>query len=694
MSHAHGEPTNHLDTVSLALAEARSVQDITEIVRTLVASALNAHADLMLFDDVSDLVPDPVGVALSPDGDTGLVCLVALIPDRQGLLEFRFPGRHTLEPNERLLIKALAALCSQALMRVEELAASSRAVERLHRLEQMSGMGLLQMNLEELLAVLPSRVAHALGCETARIFLTNGDGSELYEAGSHGLTELSPTRAFDQGLTGRVVGQKKGKIFADITAEDVVGSLPATVSTVAAVPLLSDERVEGVLDVGASAGRRFAEDDLLLLELAAERIATAIDRSRTFREEQARRFRSEFLADLAQVLNARKAIQATADGVARLTVEWLCERCVMILTLPGRDSPLRVVAERLDTPDGPSVVIDVSDQAEGGSPDWLAGAHHENQPLEGPTMDLGSFQVWRAGERGPFDVNECDLLEEAATRIATTLEFQLVHATQRTMARELQRSLLPVGLPGVDGCEMAVAYWSASETQAVGGDFFDVFPVSPTRWGVLIGDVSGKGVKAAAMTGIARHTARAASRHGHSPSQVLTWVHDAFDSERETSDSYCSAVFGFLDRIGDSFEFDFSVGGHPLPVLARPGRPSEPVGRTGTVLGLIDKVTLHETTVTLAPGDTLLLYTDGVTDVPGDNAMDDEQLFAFIDRLLAGEPSAARIAESMETGLRRRYQDIRKDDTIVLVLQNRGSNETPSEVFYDQSGADSAPLWS
>ncbi len=684
IGHGAVEPFLEMDEFAIGLAAARSVEEIAEIVSTVAGGALGARARLILSSDTpgNDTgVPRPsaqLGDAKHeeqrPTGTDAAAAVyrVPLIPLETGFLEFRFEEPQDLAPLQRLYMKAMALLSNQALLRVEELATTSQAVERLHRLEQMSGVGLLQMGLDELLAALPIRVAHALGCVTARIFLANDEGTELSEAGSHGLTEPSPARPFDQGLTGMVAVAQRGRIFDDISKEDVVGTLPTTVTTVAAVPLHSGGRVVGVLDVGASTSRRFGEDDLILLELAAERIATAIDRSRAFQAEQARRFRSEFLADLAQILDARRSPHAIGRAVARLAVERLGERCVVTFRPSPGDAPTRLVAERPNVGEGQPIVVTSESPNEQGPPASEQGAHWDEFALNGPTMDVGSIEIWRRRGRGPLNPSDLGLMREAASRIATTVEFRMIHDIQRTLAQELQRSLLPATLPEVPGAGVAVAYWSASEAQAVGGDFFDVFSVGPERWGVLIGDVSGKGVRAAAMTGIARHTARAASRHGLSPAEVLSWVHDAFLSEHETADSYCTAVFGFLSRDGKTLKFDFAVGGHPLPVLARSGHKSVPVGTTGTVLGLVDDVTLHDTTVTLAPGDTLVLYTDGVTDVPGELALYDDRLTNFFDELLADSSTAAAIAQTVETRLKDLYQDIPQDDTVVLVLQNIG----------------------
>ena len=105
-------------------------------------------------------------------------------------------------------------------------------------------------------------------------------------------------------------------------------------------------------------------------------------------------------------------------------------------------------------------------------------------------------------------------------------------------------------------------YWPASATDEVGGDFYDLFPVDGGRWGVAIGDVCGRGIDAAALTGVIRNTIRAAARHLRSAEEVLRWTHEAILTYG--SDTYCTACFAFLDVDDDgSARLELALGGHP-----------------------------------------------------------------------------------------------------------------------------------
>ena len=155
--------------------------------------------------------------------------------------------------------------------------------------------------------------------------------------------------------------------------------------------------------------------------------------------------------------------------------------------------------------------------------------------------------------------------------------------------------LLDVRMPEIEGIEIATRYWTPVESVEVGGDFYDVFPLSSNRWGITIGDISGKGITAAALTGLARQTIRASARHRHTPSQVLTWLHEALvDQGSRYGGQNCTALYGILERRRGGFVFRFALGGHPQPVLLGADGSAEFVGRYGTLLGAIPELHHHE----------------------------------------------------------------------------------------------------
>jgi phosphoserine phosphatase RsbU/P len=179
----------------------------------------------------------------------------------------------------------------------------------------------------------------------------------------------------------------------------------------------------------------------------------------------------------------------------------------------------------------------------------------------------------------------------------------------------LQRTLLPPELPDVPGLQTA-AYYHAASRDEVGGDFYDLFALARDRWGLFLGDVCGKGAAAAAVTSQIRYTLRAAAVYDPDPATVLGTLNSALRRDYERNDGrFCTAAFGVLTPRTDGFDLRLASGGHPAPLLLRADGTADyqEVGG-GPFLGVIDDVTFTSTTIGLGAGDTLLLYTDGLTE--------------------------------------------------------------------------------
>jgi serine phosphatase RsbU (regulator of sigma subunit) len=255
------------------------------------------------------------------------------------------------------------------------------------------------------------------------------------------------------------------------------------------------------------------------------------------------------------------------------------------------------------------------------------------------------------------------LQHHEALSLAT--DNERLYAEQREIAETLQLSLLPQVLEPPPAGEIAARYWPAGTASLIGGDFYDAFRVDDGRWAVTIGDVCGKGVEAAAITGLARHTVRAAARHLHTPSEVLGALHLAMADHLPST--FCTVCFVFIDPLPDgAARVQLSLGGHPQPLLRRADATVEEVGRPGTLLGMVEP-TLHDTVVEVAAGDTLVLYTDGLTDAPGSQAVPIEELIELlrVDGAMPVEP----LADSIRVLKRRRRPLGSADDTVVMVVR-------------------------
>jgi sigma-B regulation protein RsbU (phosphoserine phosphatase) len=246
-------------------------------------------------------------------------------------------------------------------------------------------------------------------------------------------------------------------------------------------------------------------------------------------------------------------------------------------------------------------------------------------------------------------------------------ESRAAEARAMALARTLQQSLIPPEPPHIPGLDVGAAYHPAGRGLDVGGDFYDVFEIAGGVWGVIMGDVSGKGAEAAGVTAAARYTARGAAVRSRRPSDVLTSVNQAL--LRDRSDRYCTMCYATVHPRGSAdVSLTLSSGGHPLPLRVPQEGTIDRLGRSGTVLGAFDDVTLYDDPVTLRAGDMVVFYTDGLTDGRrGHVFFGHDRLLQELDELRAASaPDVARTLVERVVA----YQDgWPRDDIAAVVLR-------------------------
>ena len=185
-------------------------------------------------------------------------------------------------------------------------------------------------------------------------------------------------------------------------------------------------------------------------------------------------------------------------------------------------------------------------------------------------------------------------------------------ARARTLAETLQASLIPPTPPRIPNLDIGAAFRPAGDGTEVGGDFYDVFQLADGVWAVVIGDVQGKGAKAAAVTALARYTIRAAAMQVKEPRLVLSTLNEAM--LRQRIDAFCTVAYARIAPENGATSVMVAAGGHPLPIHVSGERSPEPVGEPGTLVGVLADPIFHDNAVRLGPGDGLVFYTDGVTE--------------------------------------------------------------------------------
>jgi serine phosphatase RsbU (regulator of sigma subunit) len=259
-------------------------------------------------------------------------------------------------------------------------------------------------------------------------------------------------------------------------------------------------------------------------------------------------------------------------------------------------------------------------------------------PLVARGRPVGVLSLgWREAGRRPGR-DEWSLIEALAQRVALAIEGALQYRERAHVAQTLQSSLLPAALPNIPGATLAAEYVAAGEGMEVGGDFYDVFALDGGAWAIVIGDVLGKGAEAAAVTALARYTLRALAARSKSPSVTLATLND--EMFRQSADRrFVTVVLGRFEPQPDGgARVVLASGGHPPPLVLRAGGAAEVVPCMGTLLGVEPVAHSGDHEVELAPGDKLVLYTDGVTEARRDRPLTPE---ALADTLAGAAPRGA-----------------------------------------------------
>jgi len=272
---------------------------------------------------------------------------------------------------------------------------------------------------------------------------------------------------------------------------------------------------------------------------------------------------------------------------------------------------------------------------------------------------------WSAG-----DVEILETLAHIASD-EVALQVALIRGAERAaLAQTLQESLLPPRLPNIPGLEVAARYVAGGAGAEVLGDFYDVFPSVRGSWGMVVGDVCGKGVPAAKSTALARYTLRAEAHRETQPRLILAALNQALLEWLTDDPRFLTAIYATVRPTLAGASVQVSSAGHPLALVRRADGRVQTFGRPGTLLGIFPEPELHDSRGQLRAGDSLVLFTDGVTEARG---RVDHDLYGD-DRLRdvlagVGDLSAARIADAIQQAVLVFSGGDSSDDTVALVLK-------------------------
>lgn len=285
----------------------------------------------------------------------------------------------------------------------------------------------------------------------------------------------------------------------------------------------------------------------------------------------------------------------------------------------------------------------------------------------------GVLVLLRDEDRPAFDDADRSLAGQYAEPVARALTAALLYRDQVDVADALRAALRPVPLPAVTGLDLATAYRPAREAIHISGDIVHVEPLADGGALCIVGDVCGKGVDAAVAGGRLRHSLRILRRVIRQPLDILAVLNDAsFDGDGSAATQFTTVVVGSVRATPDgTVLLRLAAGGHLPPLVIRRTGAVEAVHIGGMMLGADLPGKFAEAVVWLAPGETCVIYTDGVTEArgPAGAMFGQERLVALLSEY-AGAPAAV-LAEGIEQRVADWLSGADHDDIAILVVRAR-----------------------
>jgi PAS domain S-box-containing protein len=438
-------------------------------------------------------------------------------------------------------------------------------------------------------------------------------------------------------------------------------------ATVSKVDIQGEAFVSGFISDVTERLRRQAEREALLREQAAraeaERVADLVSSLQALVDAAlAHRTLDDILRELVTqvrgVLDADAATIYLADEDERLTVGASAPG-----DISGGDDFADSVAEAREA------MLSRDDPADEGG--RLVGV-----PLLAEGEVTGVLVACATAPR-VFGGEDLTLLRLAAERVGLAIAHARVYEREHKIAETLQRSLLPDHLPTLPGLDVAARYLPAASEAEVGGDWYDVIPMAGGAVGLVMGDVAGKGLAGASMVGRLRSALRAYALEGHDAARVVEQLNRLLWTEAEDS-QMATMLYLIVDPAASSVRW--VNAGHPAPLMVVGGEPSFLEGASSVPLGVLPFPTYEEASAPMNPGSTLLLYTDGLVERPGENIDDGMAELAARVREAPEDPDALcdhLLATLVPAGGA-------MDDVAILTLRNlpvpeRFSAEFPAE---------------
>ncbi len=643
---------------------------------------------------------------------------VPLIYDNHvlGVLDLQSDKLNAFTKDDQFLFEALAGNIAAAIQNADLYRSELWRRQVTDSLREVAGLLSADIYVDDVLDAILKELEHNLPCDVSAIWFLNGE--ELSLEHIHGANKLEvegaarrwpeATEFLNSALTaGQPVIRKPTDPF-DPTG--LVRGFSADYSSIIA-GLRIGERPLGVLTLSHRTGGRYGHESLSMTTTFANYAAVAIENARLYDTAQEQAYASAALLQVAQTVANSSSLDETLESVARIMPILVGVRGCAIYLLesdifrsakgygisddvgfillgkdfnPGEFSLLDAVRKHnrmvigLLGPDCPDNCLDPElaiNEAEILNALQIGERMLIGFPLMIKNDFYGVLMVEETSEALRFRQKRMEILNGVAQQVALTIQnehFQHEMVISERLeqevqvARQIQKTLLPQKLPEFPGWELAAVWKTARQ---VGGDYYDVFELPDKRLGLLIADVSDKGVPAALFMALTRTLVRAVVYNTLSPAEVLRRVNALMIPDNQ-QEMFVTAVYGVLSV--ESGNFTYANAGHNPPLWACLKEGTiEVLHRTGAALGIIDDFVMEERTIQLKPGNFLLLYTDGLTEAfsPEEELYGEERLRKIVQN--SGTDSVQGMLDAIEASVDQFMNSLPAVDDMTILAIHR-----------------------
>ena len=555
------------------------------------------------------------------------------------------------------------------------------------------------LDLDELLKKIAELTNRIVPYEIFAIFLLDDEAQELYLrfAIGHQPEVVKNLRIkLGDGVTGTAAMERTTVVVDDVLKYPRYIDAVKNARSELAVPLISQNRVVGVLDIESPEPGYFREDQVKLLNLLASQIAIAIENARVYESERRNRELLALLYDISLEMSSTLEVDELVRKIAAAVKQKIDYQTFSIFLLDEKQSLLRpkfVIRsnerenQKLVLPLGTGLIgtaaklkmpLRITDVTQ--DPRYL-NVHTETRselvvPLTSKgrvvgVVDLESTQV------GYFTEYHERFLMTLASRMASSLVNAELHTRvaenearlgrEMKIAREIQLQLMPDEVPSIPPLQLAVLFKPVAQ---LGGDLYDWIPFDDGRIAIMIGDVAGKGAPAALYGALSSGVIRTRAGRKYPPGQMLELVNKTL-FQRPIEGQYVAVTYAVYDPKNKTIAL--SNSGLPYPLLVRAGQPSF-VDVGGIPLGLFPDSQYEETSLQLQTGDVLVFYSDGVVEMRNDSG-EEFGLKRLAEAVCSScEKSPEEIVKSVSAALAEFIGRVRPQDDRTMIVIRMGED--------------------